>query len=103
METIEVKEDKNYKKDEIKYNDDELEEMDYEEAIIYDKRIYLKMYWSSLVDSQLILTTFFTNNNLHLFVIKLSFFIFLFYGEIFFFLLIRIIKHIFLDRFKSFN
>ena len=76
MKTIEEEKNKNKKENEIKYNDDELEEMDYEEAIIYDKRIYLKMYWCSLVDSQLILTTFFTNNNLHLFIIKLSFFIF---------------------------
>ena len=49
--------------------------MDYEEAIIYDKRSYLKMYWSFLVDSQIILGTFCTDNHLNLFVIKLSFFI----------------------------
>ena len=47
--------------------------MDYEEAIIYDKRSYIKMYFSFLVDSQIILGTFFTPNDLHLFVIKLSF------------------------------
>ena len=61
-----------------------LDDMDYEEAIIYDNRSYLKMYWSSLVDSQIILNTFFTDNNLNLFIIKLSFFIFSF--EISFFL-----------------
>ena len=64
--------------------DDELDEMDYEEAIIYDKRPYIKMYWSSLLDSQVILDTFFTNNNLNLFIIKLSFFVSMF--EISFFL-----------------
>ena len=47
--------------------------MDYEEAIIYDKRSYIKMYFSFLVDSQIILGTFCTPNDLHLFVIKLSF------------------------------
>ena len=58
--------------------------MDYEEAIIYDKRSYIKMYWSSLVDSQIILDTFFTDSNLNLFIIKLSFFVSIF--EINFFL-----------------
>ena len=50
--------------------------MDFEEAVIYDKRTYLKMYWSSLVDAQIILTTFFTKSNLNLFIVKFSFFIF---------------------------
>jgi len=52
--------------------------MDYEEAIIYDKRNYLRMYWSFLLDSQIILGTFCTENYLNLFVIKLSFFVFTF-------------------------
>ena len=64
--------DKLYK---TEINDEELDEMDFEEAIIYDKRSYLKLYWSSLIDSQIILSTFFTSNNLYLFLIKLSFFI----------------------------
>ena len=58
--------------------DDDIEEMDYEEAIIYDKRSYIKMYWSSLVDSQIILDTFFSDSNLNLFIIKLSFFVSIF-------------------------
>ena len=52
--------------------------MNYEKAIIYDKRSYLKLYWSSLLGSQIILNTFCTDNNLNLFIIKLSFFIFIF-------------------------
>ena len=52
--------------------------MDYEEAIIYDKRSYLKMYWSTLVDSQIILGTFFSENNLDLLIIKLGFFVYIF-------------------------
>ena len=55
--------------------DSNLQDMDYEEAIIYDKRSYLKIYWGFLVDSQIILGTFCTDNHLNLFVIKLSFFI----------------------------
>ena len=52
--------------------------MDYEQAIIYDKRTYLRMYWSFLVDTQIVLSTFCTKNYLHLMVIKLSFFVFTF-------------------------
>ena len=50
----------------------------YEEAILYDKRSYLKIYWGFLVDSQIILGTFFTDSYLYLFVIKLSFLVFTF-------------------------
>ena len=56
-------------------NDSELQDMEYEEAILYDKRSYLRMYWSFLLESQIILETFCTDNHLYLFVIKLSFFI----------------------------
>ena len=83
-ETIGEKENEINKSDEKNYPDDELEEMDFEEAVIYDKRTYLKMYWSSLVDAQIILTTFFTKSNLNLFIVKFSFFIFFF--ELSFFL-----------------
>ena len=63
--------------------DSDLQNMDYEEAIIFDKRTYLRMYWGSLVDSQIvdsqiILGTFFTDNYFDLFVIKLSFLVFTF-------------------------
>ena len=59
----------------ISQTDSDLQDMDYEEAIIYDKRSYFRMYWAFLVDSQIILGTFCTDNYLNLFVIKLSFFI----------------------------
>ena len=52
------------------------QDMEYEEAIHHDKRSYLRMYWAFLVDTQIILGTFCTENYLNLFVIKLSFFIF---------------------------
>ena len=63
---------------ELFFDDDELMEMDYEDAIIYDKRTYLRTYWSSLVNSQAILETFCTDNHLNLLVIKLSFFVSIF-------------------------
>ena len=52
--------------------------MEFKEAIIFDKRSFLKMYWSFLVDNQIILGTFFTDNYLNLFAVKLRFFIFTF-------------------------
>ena len=77
METIGEKE-KDKSNNYISKTDYEIQDMDYEEAIIYDKRSYLKMYWSFLIDSQIILGTFCTENYLNLFIIKLSFFIFTF-------------------------
>ena len=80
LETIAVNESSKDKPDEnenavqLSQTDDELQDMDYEEAIIHDKRSYIRMYWSTLLDSQLILSTFFTDNKLNLFIIKISFF-----------------------------
>jgi hypothetical protein len=59
----------------LSQTDSELQDMDYEEAIIHDKRSYLRMFWAFLVDTQIILGTFCTENYLNLFVIKLSFFV----------------------------
>ena len=55
-----------------------LQDMDYKDAISYDKRGYLQIFWGYLVDSQIILGTFCTDNYLDLFSIKLSFFVFTF-------------------------
>ena len=59
----------------LSHTSSDIQDMDYEEAIIYDKRSYLMMYWAYLVDTQIILGTFCTENYLNLLVIKLSFFI----------------------------
>ena len=47
-----------------------LQDMNYEEAVIYDKRPYFQIYWGFLVDSQIILGTFCTDNHLDLFIIN---------------------------------
>ena len=60
-------------KSKLSKTESDIQGMDYEEAIIYDKRSCLRMYWGFLVDSQIILGTFCTDNHLDLFVIKLSF------------------------------
>ena len=59
-------------------DDSEIQDMEYEQAIHHDKRSFLRMYWSFLLERQIILETFCTDNHLNLFVIKLSFFIFTF-------------------------
>ena len=53
--------------------DEDLQDMDYEQAILYDKRSYLRIYWAFLVDTQIILGTFCTKSYLNLFIFKLSF------------------------------
>ena len=55
-----------------------LQELRYEEALIYDKRFFMRMYFSFLQESQIIVNTFFSKNYLDLFVIKLSFLTFTF-------------------------
>ena len=78
---------KNNKIDEIEYKDkiinfaytdEDFQDMDYEEAYQLDKRSCLRIYWSFLVETQIILATFFTSNFLYLFVVKLSFLFFTF-------------------------
>ena len=84
---METNEEKNIYKNNLRKNkdliklskgDEDLQEMDYEHAIIYDKRSCLRIYWSYLVEAQIILGTFCTENYLTLFIIKLSFFVFTF-------------------------
>ena len=76
LETKDGKKSNNKKSNLTLYRTDEdLQDLDYELAIIYDKRSYLRMYWSFLVDTQIIFGTFCTDNYLNLFVIKISFLI----------------------------
>ena len=48
---------------------EDLLDMEYIQAINKDRSSFLIMFWAFLVDSQIILTTFFTKNYLQLFVI----------------------------------
>ena len=67
----------------IEFSNSNIQEFDFKQAIIYEKRNYLKMYWGSLSDSQIILSSICTDNNLDLFVIKLSFLVFNFQLSLF--------------------
>ena len=62
----------------ISNKEDDLKDMDYDDTIKNDNRTILRIYWSYFVFSQINQGTFCTENNLNLFVIKLSFLIFMF-------------------------
>ena len=59
----------------LSLNNEDFQDMNYNQALILDKRAFIRIYWSFLVDTQIILGTFFTSNFLNLFVVKLSFLI----------------------------
>ena len=58
------------------YRDIELNYLEYQNAIKYDKRTYIQYYCSLLKQKQLILFTFISNSDYNIFIIKLSLFIF---------------------------
>ena len=64
-----------YKLNADNLNDEELNSLDYEEAIEIDKRSFMGLYWSLLKRRHLILFAFYPANDYNLMVIKISFFI----------------------------
>ena len=80
---LEIKEKK--ERQEIKekkvYDDYELNEMEYYEAVIYDKRSLLQTYWATLKREHLIIFTFISCKDYNLLYIKLSRFLFLLTGD----------------------
>ena len=77
---IHSKKAKNNEKD-FKYidyknlNDQELNTLEYEIALIYDKRTYFQYYWSLLKKKHLILFTFIPTNDYNLLTLKISLFL----------------------------
>ena len=63
-------------KNDYKYSNMELNEMEYLEAIDNDKRSFCQMYWSILSREHLIIFTFFIRNDYNILSIKLSRFFF---------------------------
>ena len=59
----------------INMNDQELNTLEYEKALIYDKRSYFQYYWSLLKKKQLILFTFYPQNDYNLITLKISLFL----------------------------
>ena len=73
-----------FKKVDLAYTDEELREMDFEQALRNENRSFFRIYLAILIDEHIILNTFFTDVYLELRTIKLSFLVFSF--EISFFL-----------------
>ena len=68
----------NKKKTENKFknlNDQELNSLEYEKALMIDKRSYLQYYWSLLKKKQLIIFTFYTSNDYNLISVKIFLFL----------------------------
>ena len=59
----------------IKYIDEELNRMSYEEALENDKRNYWQYYWSLLKKKHMIILTFVSNNDYNVFLLKCSLFV----------------------------
>ena len=59
----------------INMNDQELNSLKYEKALIYDKRSYFQYYWSLLKKKHLILFTFYPQNDYNLITLKISLFL----------------------------
>ena len=55
-------------------NDEELNSLDYDVALLIDKRTYFQYYWSLLKRKQLILFTFIPANDYNLFSVKICLF-----------------------------
>ena len=62
----------------IYLNDYELNRLEYQDAIKYDKRIYMEYYWSLLKIGDLFLFSFVRNNDYNSMIIKISLFFFSF-------------------------
>ena len=73
------------KKERMKYfNDDQLNSLEYKDALLIDFRSYGEFYFSLLKETHLIIFTFFVNNDYNLFLLKLSLFLISF--SLFFFM-----------------
>ena len=56
-------------------NDDELNSLEYDKALVYDKRTFFQYYWSLLKKDNLILFTFLPTNDYNLISLKMTLFI----------------------------
>ena len=71
---LKIKKDKNFKTI-MDYTDDELNDLDYELALKYDKRNYLELYISLLKTNNDIIYTFFYNKDYNTRIIKIDIFL----------------------------
>ena len=59
----------------INLNDNELNDLEYEQALNFDKRTYFQYYWSLLKKKQLILFAFLPVKDYNLYSLKISLFL----------------------------
>ena len=59
----------------INFTDRELDDMDYEMALIYDKRTFYQYYWAELKQNQIIIFTFLPMDDFNLMYVKIALFI----------------------------
>ena len=64
------------KKVNMAYTDEELQDMEFEEALHNDNRSFFRIYWSFLIEEHIIINNFFSDSYLDLRVIKVSFLFF---------------------------
>ena len=64
--------EKKGKKEKEEYDDYELNEMEYYEAVIYDKRSLLQTYWATLKREHFVIFTFISKNDFNLFYVKIE-------------------------------
>ena len=69
---------KNEKKSIINFNDYELNNMEYDEALKYDKRTYFQYYWSLLKTKQALIFSFIQSNDYNSTITKICLFVFSF-------------------------
>ena len=58
------------------YDEDDLNEMDFDEAVLFDHRGFCQLFWSEIKERQLIVNTFLVKQRLKPFSIKLIVFLF---------------------------
>ena len=68
----------------MKYNDFELNSLEFKKALIYDKRTFCKYYYSLLIFNNLLLFSFYPVNDYNIKIIKISLFFLSF--DIYFFI-----------------
>ncbi len=62
----------------LNYNDYEINNLEYEQALLLDKRTYVQYYWSLLKQKHLLIFTFYTSNDYNSKIIKICIFFFSF-------------------------
>ena len=80
--TINEGKEKNNDKNNLNFDAYELNNMDYKDAIEYDKRGFLRTYWSVIMREHYFIFTFFSRNDYNLFYIKIERFLILICTEI---------------------